>query len=128
MLYSVPTGIGQWRADAQRRYPGRGRGGRYPPKPSEQLISYEEWLDQLAKVGLGWMGWTEDEVLRCDINALNLAHLGRVDMLQAIFGKPPGTSMPRPKGGGDKEATLPPLTPQAFDTVFGKPKGRRSEE
>lgn len=77
----------------------------------------------MAEVGLGWIGWTEDQVLWCDINALRIAYMGRVDMLQAIFGKAPDPRAPPPPptGGGGKPVVM---TPKIFDSMFGKPAGK----
>jgi len=41
---------------------------------------------------MGWLGWTEAQVLDTTIPAILTAYEGRMDMLKAIFGesKPPG--------------------------------------
>lgn len=60
------------------------------------------------------MGWTEEQALRTDVNAIKVAHKGRLDMLAAIF------------GGGDEDDTppepekLPEMTPALFRAMFAR--------
>jgi len=37
-------------------------------------------------VALGWLGWTEEQALSADVNAIEIAHLGRLEMLATVFG------------------------------------------
>lgn len=60
------------------------------------------------------MGWTEEQALRTDVNAIVVAHDGRKAMLAAIF------------GGGEEEDTppepekLPEMTPALFRAMFAR--------
>jgi hypothetical protein len=40
------------------------------------------------KVGMGWLGWSEEQTLDASMPAIILAYEGRVDMINAIFGGP----------------------------------------
>lgn len=44
---------------------------------------------------MGWLGWSEDQLMRADVNSIELALEGRTELLQAIFGK---ADDPPPKG------------------------------
>jgi hypothetical protein len=35
---------------------------------------------------LGWLGWSEEQALSADVNAILVGYRGKVDMLTAIFG------------------------------------------
>lgn len=50
------------------------------------MISYQEWLDQLAEVALGWLGWTEEQLFYSDLNSIALGLAGKKDMLRYVFG------------------------------------------
>lgn len=63
---------------------------------------------------MGWMGWSEDQALRSDVNAIRVAYEGRCDMLKAIFGGEDDDDQPRT---GDKSG--PPMTTALFDAMFG---------
>lgn len=49
------------------------------------------------KIGMGWLGWTEEQTLATTIPAIILAYEGRMDMLRSIF-------------GGNKKQQPPPTT------------------
>lgn len=66
-------------------------------------MSQSEYFDWLMEVGMGWLGWTEQETRDASFAALEQAFKGRVDMLKACF------------GSGDKPA--PPVMPAT--TIFG---------
>lgn len=75
------------------------------------------------EVALGWLGWTEHDALKTDVNAILLALEGRKAMLRYIFG-PETPSPPRPvPGRAPKPASLPAFTPAAFDALFKRAKG-----
>ena len=40
---------------------------------------------ELPKIAMGWLGWTEGQALRTDVNSIVLAREGRVAMISAIF-------------------------------------------
>lgn len=54
---------------------------------------------------MGWLGWTEDQALSADVNAIEVAMRGKVAMLQAIFGA---------SDKGVDSATLPEAGPGMF--------------
>ncbi len=62
---------------------------------------------------MGWLGWTEEQALAADVNAIVVAHRGRVAMLKAVF----GSSEEAP---GDKHLRSESIiTPALYDAVFG---------
>jgi hypothetical protein len=67
----------------------------------------------LTKIAAGWFGWTEKVALNTDVNYIELAYQGRVDMLEFIFGKSDKAD------GIAKDAQGNPivLTPDLFDTI-----------
>jgi len=94
------------------------------------LITYDEWLDQLAEYILGWIGLSQEALESSDLNALVIARTGREKMLQAIFGRQddedtspvtaagrPVKPIPRTTLGPDGKPLQ--LTPEAFDSMFG---------
>lgn len=50
------------------------------------MISHANFHEWLLKVGMGWIGWTEDQTLDTHMAAIVLAYEGRADMLGYIFG------------------------------------------
>lgn len=40
----------------------------------------------MAEDALGWLGWSEEQAMRADVNTIQVAMRGRVRMLKAIFG------------------------------------------
>jgi hypothetical protein len=40
----------------------------------------------LAEWALGWLGWSEDQALAADVNAILVGFAGKQAMLAAIFG------------------------------------------
>ena len=64
------------------------------------------------RFGAGWQGWTAKQCLRQDLNYLTAAWEGRIEMLQAIFGKGDDKEKPPPQEQpGDQQPPLP-LPPQ----------------
>lgn len=61
------------------------------------MISLSEYYDRLLKIGMGWLGWTEDQTLDTSMPAIVLAQQGRVEMLQAVFGGAPAPKEPPPE-------------------------------
>lgn len=60
------------------------------------------------------MGWTEEQAMRADVNAIQVAHAGRLDMLKAVFGSGDGpTEPPEPE-------KLPVMTPALFRAMFAR--------
>lgn len=61
-------------------------------------------------IALGWMGWTEEQALRTDVNAIQAAYEGRCDMFRALF------------GSGEPAASTvvssQPMTAELFDAMF----------
>lgn len=50
-------------------------------------------LDRLAEIALGWLGWSEEQALNADMNAILIAFQGRQDMWRFVFG---GEGEPEP--------------------------------
>lgn len=70
---------------------------------------------------MGWLGWTEEQALRSDMNAIELAWLGRIEMLEVMGFVKRNQSQPISKG---RDGQSLELSPRSFDTVFG-PTSRR---
>jgi hypothetical protein len=77
-------------------------------------------------VALGWLGWSPELAMTADLNAIELAYLGRLDMLKAIFGSGDTASKDQydklelPTGEVlDARGNEIVLTPQIFDLMFG---------
>jgi hypothetical protein len=88
---------------------------------------------------LGWLYWTEEQLLTADMNAIMVGYKGNQEMLGAIHGKPQSTeehesAEPAPQSGPPARRQpaptevpvvlapvqkLQPLTPSAFDKMFG---------
>lgn len=66
-----------------------------------------EFCDDLAEVALGWLGWSEEQTLYSDINAILIAERGLLRKLKAEAGK------------GIESDKKPKLTPASFDAMFG---------
>lgn len=49
-------------------------------------MTHDEYLERLAEWGMGWLGWTEEELNATTLTAIVTAYKGRVKMLQAVFG------------------------------------------
>lgn len=71
-------------------------------------MSHVEFYDKLAQIALGWLGWTEEQALKADVNAILIAQEGRIDMFCAV-----GWMKKK-----EPEAPLPVLTPKVFSSVF----------
>ena len=60
------------------------------------------------------MGWTEEQAMRTDVNAIVVAHAGRKAMLRAIFGGDDEMAEPA------KPEKLPEMTPALFRAMFAR--------
>ncbi|MGY3330126.1 hypothetical protein ACVILI_003143 [Mesorhizobium sp. USDA 4775] len=62
---------------------------------------------------MGWLGWTEEQTLRADVNAILVGLDGRGDMissiLRAVFGEPDKPPI---------EITAQPISEDYFDAMF----------
>ena len=69
------------------------RGGKLPldaraisPQTQEEssfdLLTFEQWADNLYMIGTGWLGWRSDEVLDTTLGALQLAIEGKLDCVK----------------------------------------------
>jgi hypothetical protein len=89
----------------------------------------EEYYQELEEIALGWLGWSPDQTLYADVNAIIIGYYGRNKMLQVMQGLDPNAPQPSKPNGSVKSLPssdkLPPLTPEAFDRMFpGKPAKR----
>ena len=60
-----------------------------PPKKTKgkgTSITFKKHLEDLFRIGTGWLGWTPDETLDATPAEITLAYEGRLEMLKAIFG------------------------------------------
>lgn len=74
------------------------------------------------QLGMGWLGWTFEQTEHSTFDAIELAYLGRMDMVKAIFG-----SGDDGKAGSDNSLsrmkmniTKPEDMKAAFDFMGGK--------
>ena len=49
-------------------------------------MSLPEYLDWLLKIGCGWLGWSVEQVNKTHLAHIELAYIGKTDMLRACFG------------------------------------------
>ena len=97
-------------------------GGHDPEAPSAggDPVPHPQFHDGLLKIGMGWLGWSERQTRATTLRGVLLAHEGRIDMLQAIFGggKPPPGKTPN-------VAATPNKLRNALRMLAGDQKGRR---
>jgi hypothetical protein len=67
-----------------------------------------DFYDRLVEIALGWLGWTEEEALVADVNAILVAHAGKLDMLRIAF------------GGSDQPSTDPNRLPEARAGILSR--------
>lgn len=65
-------------------------------------------------MALGWLGWTEEQALRADVNAIQIGYDGKVDLFCRIG------YLKRKEQDPVKEAPLAPMNPRLFMALFGK--------
>lgn len=83
-------------------------------------MSLVDYFDQLAEIALGWLGWTEEQALASDVNAIVVAYGGRTDMLRWIFGSSEDEDNPAPAPQTTAEKKAPQtVTPTLFKALFG---------
>lgn len=75
-------------------------------------MTHEEYAERLAEWGMGWLGWTEEELNRTTLPAIETAWRGKCAMLKAVF------------GGGDKEKPKRKPTPEQIKEGLSG-RGRR---
>lgn len=68
----------------------------------------------MAEIALGWLGWTEHQALSSDVNAIIVAHEGRLSMFEAV-GWIERIKFPE----NAKEPEGRAMTAEMFDAVFG---------
>ena len=51
-------------------------------------MTREDYFKWLFRAATGWLGWTPQEALKANMPYIEEAYQGRVDFIQAIFGKP----------------------------------------
>lgn len=67
-----------------------------------KTLTHPEYFEELFKMGMGWLSWTEAETLDTPMDQILLAYQGRVAMLNVIFGggkKTPGLVSAKDAGG-----------------------------
>jgi len=82
----------------------------------------DKFFDELAETALGWLGWSEYQTLHSDMNAIVIAVRGYSAKLRAQSGISP--NQPPPKNAPAVGAKPQPLTPAAFDAMFGSSKNK----
>lgn len=62
---------------------------------------------------MGWLGWSEQQAMVADVNAILVGYAGKIAMLRAVF------------GGDDPEEpeVLEPMTAERLRGVFGGAAG-----
>ncbi len=70
-----------------------------------------EFYDELAEYALGWLGWSEQQAMAADVNAILVGYSGKVSMLRAVFGGSEDAEQPE---------RLEPMTPDKLQGVFGQ--------
>jgi hypothetical protein len=68
------------------------------------------------KVGMGWLGWSEEQTLATDIQSIEIAYRGCHERLCAVAGKSiPGAKI-------EETASGVVMTTDLFRAMFGKSK------
>ncbi|YBV97384.1 hypothetical protein M1D80_11010 [Phyllobacteriaceae bacterium JZ32] len=83
-----------------------------PERTQAERITLAEFCAELAEIGMGWLGWTEEATLSADMNSIRVAYAGRVGMLKAIFGS-------SEKEETEHHVSTRPMTMELFDAMFG---------
>lgn len=99
------------------------------------LVTLEQWAQEVAELGIGWLGWSEQETLHADVNAILVGFEGRCKMLKYagmqnfIAAHPPRSTSQVPPRLAAAAARTPvverhegpkqPLTVARFDSLFG---------
>lgn len=78
-------------------------------------MSLSEYYDGLAEIALGWLGWTEDELFKADVNAIAVGFAGKTDMLRAVFGK---SENGQASNEAKSKVSSRPMTFELFDALF----------
>lgn len=68
----------------------------------------------MAEIALGWLGWTEEQALSADVNAILVGHEGRLGMYETIGWIERDTPRSDDEGEGGHA-----ISPELFDAVFG---------
>src|SRR5690606_23504683 len=98
----------------ERRSPCSGVVGRRGRRKPSEAVTHIDFYDRLAELALGWLGWSEDQAMRADVNSILIGYVGKMEMLKAIS----GTAEYQP--GGDEVKTIErEMTVELFDAVFG---------
>jgi hypothetical protein len=63
-------------------------------------------------VALGWLGWSEEQALAADVNAIICGHDGKLDMFEVVG----WIKREKPAGKGKQ----PVMTPALFRAKFGR--------
>lgn len=66
------------------------------------------------KIGMGWIGWTEQQTLATDMQSIEAAYRGRHEMLQSLAGKEL-----RPARIETVAPAMTTMTPNMFAAIFG---------
>lgn len=93
---------------------------------------------------MGWLHWSEEQLLTSDMNSIAVGYAGMRDLLSSVFGKGDGPAEPAPEPEPEPEQPAypaefspistphpkpplkkpPALTPAAFDKMFAGIKGK----
>jgi hypothetical protein len=85
------------------------------------VIPFEEYLDEVAQVAIGWLGWTEEQLFFSDLNTIEVGYRGRRQMWQSVFGTSKTTTVGTHKGHpipALPDAPAPPVSASKFDAMF----------
>lgn len=80
-------------------------------------MSHVEYYDGLAEIALGWLGWSEEQALRADVNAIQVGFDGKVDMFRFIGYVAKVDEPAKPQA---PQAPLPKMNPRLFSAMFGR--------
>ncbi|MBN8942227.1 MAG: hypothetical protein J0H01_22160 [Rhizobiales bacterium] len=63
-------------------------------------MTHAEFHAWLLGLGMGWLGWTEQQTLESRMTSIMAAYKARIDMLKAIFGGGDGARPAKDATGG----------------------------
>ena len=93
-------------------------------------MTIDEYCDFLLKIALGYLGWSEEQALHSDMNAILAAWQGRSELLKSMITNVASILMGKDISEGElfisskDDTRAPNLTPKLFDAMFPGEKNK----
>ncbi|MGF7160126.1 hypothetical protein FHS85_001749 [Rhodoligotrophos appendicifer] len=59
------------------------------------MITHAEHHHWLLEIGMGWLGWTEQQTLNTTMSSIITAYRGRIDLLKTLLGQSSDKTQPQ---------------------------------